>query len=110
MARGSSRRRSSQSCGTSRYCKAKGLPRLELRVPYPNVDLAALRALSSEYAVPLFLRDCPMTTARRKVPPLNLAELHALVGEPDGAYPKFAELNCAVLQRALQDIKTVTPL
>ena len=97
--------------GTLRYEIDEGfLGRVESRTPYGVVDLTALRALSSKYAVPLFLRGCFMTTARRKVPPLSLAELRALLGVPGGAYPEFAEFNRAVLQRALQEINAVTPL
>ena len=51
-----------------------------------------------------------MARVCRTVPPLSLAELRALVGVPEGACPAFAELNRAVLQRALQDINAVTPL
>ena len=97
--------------GTLRYEIDEGLlGRIGPRMPCATVDLAALRALSSKYAIPLFLRGCFMTTARRKVPPLNLAELRALVGVPEGAYPAFAEFNRAVLQRALQDVNAVTSL
>ena len=97
--------------GTLRYEIDEGFFRhLAPRTPCGVVDLTALRALSSKYAVPLFLRGCLMTTARRKVPPLSLAELRALVGVAEGAYPAFAEFNRAVLQRALQDVNAVTSL
>ena len=97
--------------GTLRYEIDEGFfGRLAPRTPCGVVDLTALRALSSKYAVPLFLWGCLMTTARRKVPPLSLAELRALLGVPGGAYPEFAEFNRAVLQRALQEINAVSPL